>query len=585
MPSCSTTSHGPSKFACAASLEMHTCASSKLLTRKTQRMKRRISSFQKLVCQRLGQGLAFAALAFNSFGGTLYVPNFSFESPNIGTNSPYAAPVLFSWGIPPQPSWYNPSDFQGQPWAYNAGTFYNQPDFTNSSGSNTAFIYNCDGAQAAYLFALPEVAIYQDYNSVGETDFSSNAFAATFTPGKNYTLTVGVIGGGGGMAEGSTLQLSLYYRDASNNMVTVAETTVTNTPETFPTDTEFVDFSVRLPAVQSTDAWAGKHIGMQILATPDFEDPSAWGGYWDVDNVRLQEGIYVPNFSFEAPNIGTNSPYAAPVFFSWAIPPQPSWYNPSNFEGQPWAYNAGTFYNLPNFTNSSGSNTTFIYNCDGAQAAFLFALPQVGIFQDYRSVGETDSSTHAFTATFNPGKAYTLTVGVIGGGGGMPEGSTLQLSLYYVDSSSNMITVAATTVTNTLEAFPSDEELVDFKAQTPAVKPTDPWAGQHIGIQILATPDFFNPGAWGGYWDVDNVRLNETTALNLADPAIVSGQMQFTVESEPGAVVQILTATNLSLSVSNWTRLATVTNTTGSLPYLDQSSSAQQRFYSAQPSP
>jgi hypothetical protein len=43
-----------------------------------------------------------------------------------------------------------------------------------------------------------------------------------------------------------------------------------------------------------------------------------------------------------------------------------------------------------------------------------------------------------------------------------------------------------------------------------------------------------------------------------------------------------MATTNLSLPVTNWTRLATLTNTTGSLPYMDQSAALARRFYMAQ---
>jgi hypothetical protein len=183
------------------------------------------------------------------------------------------------------------------------------------------------------------------------------------------------------------------------------------------------------------------------------------------------------------------------------------------------------------------------------------------------------------------GKAYTLTVGMIGGGGGMVEGSTFQLSLYYLDASSNMDFVAMTTVTNTPANFPTGTHFVDFHVQVPGVQPTDPWAGKNIGIQMLATPDFNDAAQWGGYWDVDNVRLIETTALSLVNPALTNGQLGFTVQSEPGVVFQILATTNLSLAATNWTRVATFTNSTGSLPYVDQSAVLGQRFYTTQPLP
>jgi hypothetical protein len=299
-----------------------------------------------------------------------------------------------------------------------------------------------------------------------------------------------------------------------------------------------------------------------LLATPDPYNPDVWGGYWDADNVRLVEEVYVPNYSFELPNIGTNSPYAAPVLQSWQDLPQPSWYYPSNFDNTPWADLAGTFYNVP-FPGE------FIDNCDGVQAAFLQVLPQVGIFQD-------------INAPFNTGKAYTLTVGLIGGGGNMAVGSTFQLSLYYRDVSNNMVTVAATSVTNTAANFPTNTHLVDFQVQVPGVKATDAWAGKNIGIQLLATPDPYNPGQWGGYWDADNVRLVETTALNLVNPVMTGDQLQFSGQS---VVFQILATTNLNLPVTNWASLTTVTNVTGSVPFVDSTPRQGQRFYRARQLP
>lgn len=497
--------------------------------------------------------LATFFLADRVHAGNIYVPNFSFESPNIGTNSPYAAPVMDDWQESPQPSWYDPADFGGSPWSDLFGVFYNVP-FPGE------YIDNCEGVQAAFLFAIPQVAIFQTVD-------------ATFKAGKTYTLTVGLIGGGGGMTNGSTFQLSLYYLDASSNMVTVAATTVTNTPGNFPTNTHFVDFAVQIPNVQTNDPWVGKNIGIQLLCTPTSQTT---GGYWDADNVRLVEGIYVPNYSFELPNIGTNAPYAAPVFDSWQETPVPDWYSPADFGGSPWSDLMGEFYNVP-FPGE------YIDNCDGVQAAFLFAIPEVGIFQDYNSIGEdTNTPSHAFNATFNVGKAYTMTVGLIGGGGGMTNGSTIDLILYYRDASSNMQTVAAMTVTNTTANFPTNTHFVDFQVQTPGVKATEPWAGQNIGIELLCTP---TAATTGGFWDADNVRLAETTALNLISPALTNGQLQFTVQSEPNAVVAILASTNLALPLNSWTNIATVTNLTGSLPFVDPAAGLLQRFYTAQPSP
>ena len=86
-------------------------------------------------------------------------------------------------------------------------------------------------------------------------------------------------------------------------------------------------------------------------------------------------------------------------------------------------------------------------------------------------------------------------------------------------------------------------------------------------------------------WLLGNVTLVETTPLNLINPALTNGQMQFTVQSEPNTVLQILAATNLSLPAANWTSLATLTNLTGNLPFVDSATGLGQRFYVARPSP
>jgi hypothetical protein len=118
--------------------------------------------------------------------------------------------------------------------------------------------------------------------------------------------------------------------------------------------------------------------------------------------------------------------------------------------------------------------------------------------------------------------------------------------------------------------------------QTPPVLSTDPWAGQNIGIQLLATP---TAQTTGGYWDADNVRLIETTALNLTNPGLTNGQIQFTVQSEPSQIVKILASTNLAQPLVSWTNIATLTNLSGAMPFIDTAPQVKQRFYTAQSSP
>ena len=196
-----------------------------------------------LILSQLAVGLvALAAWTAPLQAGTIFIPNASFESPATD----YAWPQIDSWQQ--TPSWTNQE----------SGVFLNLPPY----------IDNCDGNQAAFLFAAPQAALFQDY---GSTDWSNtvptHAFNATFNVNNAYTLTVAVLGGTNltyPMREGTTLQLSLYYRlPTTVNIFTAAATTITNSGQLFPTNTHFVDFSVYLPGVRATDpgpanAWASK---------------------------------------------------------------------------------------------------------------------------------------------------------------------------------------------------------------------------------------------------------------------------------------------------------------------------------------
>jgi hypothetical protein len=275
--------------------------------------------------------------------------------------------------------------------------------------------------------------------------------------------------------------------------------------------------------------------------------------------------IAVPNASFASPP----TTYAWPQVDYWQQVPQPNLSDPNT-------QLTGVFSNLP----------PAIDNCDGGQAAFLFAVPYVSIFQDYDSADYAHTNPlQAFTATFDVGKSYTLTVAVLGGTNlaiPMYEGTTLELSLYYRDAASNMVTVAATTITNSGALFPSATHFVDFQVHTPVVKAGDPWAGRHIGVRVLST---VLPQLSNGYWDLDNVRLVSTVAPALVAPAYTNSHFSFALQSEPGLVFEILAGTNVTLPLSNWTSLGTLTNVTGSSRFTDPASNFSRRFYRARQLP
>ncbi len=219
--------------------------------------------------------VAFAWMASAGAAGCpIMVPNGSFEDPQ----TPFVSTFISSWQEFPKPPWYDESGpFL---WDQVTGVFKNTPP------GSVDHLVNCDGAQAAYLFAEPEVGFFQDYGSYDWNDPEpTRAFDVRYQAGQSYRLTVGVVGGGGNMLDGVTLELSLYFRDDANQVIPVAVTTVTNSPTLTPGRTNLADFSVVLPVVKPTDPWAGRHIGIQILSTVSFE---LRGGYWDVDHVRLE---------------------------------------------------------------------------------------------------------------------------------------------------------------------------------------------------------------------------------------------------------------------------------------------------------
>jgi hypothetical protein len=485
--------------------------------------------------------------------GSIYVPNGSFELPD----TTYGSPDNDFWQESPTPFFWDEMVYG--PWVYLAGVFEND---TNGS---PVHIYNIDGQQGAYLFAQPTVALFQDYDSIYGTN--SNAlhdFDAKYEIGKSYHLTVGVIGNGGGMSNGVTMELSLYYRDGTN-LVTVGATTVTNSDVVFGGRTNFMDYSVHIPAVRATDAWANKHIGIRFMST-EFVHPY---GYWDLDNVRLTDKIEIPNASFERPD----TTFGSPDNDFWQESPTPFFWDEMVYG--PWVYLAGVF------ENDTNGSPVHIYNIDGQQGAYLFAQPTVALFQDYDTIyGTNTTPLHDFDLTYEVGRSYHMTVGVIGNGGGMSNGVTMELSLYYRDGT-NTPTVRATTVVNSAAVFGGRTNFIDYSVHTPAVKATDPWAGKKLGIRFMST-EFVHPY---GYWDLDNVRLDDIQEPAFKALIRTNNQTQFTLCSEPGAKFEILGTTNIALPVANWSSIAIVTNASGAMRFTDPATGFGQRFYRARQLP
>jgi hypothetical protein len=217
-------------------------------------------------------------------------------------------------------------------------------------------------------------------------------------------------------------------------------------------------------------------------------------------NASLQaQPIFVPNSSFESQS-GVGYPFGAnPNVDAWQKISEPAYYAPAFGNAvPPWSATAGVFVGTaPNSPNPYA-------NLLGTQAGYLLAFPQVTLFQDYDS-----APTHDFNATFEIGKAYTLTIGLFGSSLLFP-GSTLELSLYYRDNLNQKVAVGSTIVTYSAAAFPNTPvlNLIDYSVNVPMVRAGDPFAGKNIGIQLASTVPIELTS--GRNWDFDNVRLTAT---------------------------------------------------------------------------
>jgi hypothetical protein len=146
----------------------------------------------------------------------------------------------------------------------------------------------------------------------------------------------------------------------------------------------------------------------------------AWvllSGWW-CGGAAIAAPVAVPNSSFELPSTG----FVNINIDNWQKNPKPDWYVESG--GYLWSQLTGIF------RNTSPGTDDHIVNITGNQAIWLFAVPGVELFQDYESTDwNHPSPMHAFDAVYEVGRSYQLSVGVIGGGGGMLDGATLEISL------------------------------------------------------------------------------------------------------------------------------------------------------------
>ncbi len=203
----------------------------------------------------------------------------------------------------------------------------------------------------------------------------------------------------------------------------------------------------------------------------------------------------------------------------------------------------------------------------------------MALFQDYDSIDWTNSTpTHAFDQIFEVGKSYQLTVGVIGGGGGMLEGVALQAGLYYRENLTNKVILSSTNIIYSSAVFTNTTHFIDFHVNVPTVQASDAWAGQHIGIQLAS---MVAPEQVGGYWDVDHVRLTTGAAVSLVNPSRAGSEFTLTLQSAPDLRFDILATENATLPLADWTLIGTVTNLTGTVSFTDTAANADHRYYQA----
>ncbi len=281
--------------------------------------------------------------------------------------------------------------------------------------------------------------------------------------------------------------------------------------------------------------------------------------------------IAIPNGSFEAPA----TLFVDTHIDSWQKTPKPDWYDEGG--GFLWEQLTGLFQ------NPAPTRADHIDNCDASQAVWVFAVPGVGLFQDADTVDWNDPApSRDFNVVFEAGNSYELTAGVIGGGGNMAEGASLELSLYYRDPAGQMVTVAATSIVHTFAVFSNNTHLVDFGVRTPRVEPADPWAGRNLGVRILSTVGF---DLQGGYWDLDNIRLASISDPILIEPGWAGGQFGFTIRSEPGMQIEVLSSADARFPLSQWTVAGTLTNQTGRAAFIETAPVEARRYYAARQAP
>lgn len=215
-------------------------------------------------------------------------------------------------------------------------------------------------------------------------------------------------------------------------------------------------------------------------------------------NGMLDE-VAVWNQALNSAEIATVYHYGVPMLAAGEIPvPNGSFEQPAtttfNTDAAVWndpGSGTGVFINNGTYGNR-------IINGDGGQLAFMNTDEGSEFFQE-------------LPETYEPGKAYTLTVGVAARSDN-PGNATdmMEMRLFWRDSGGTAHVLGATPVAY---GSLSNTYLTNYEVTIPYVAPGDPWVGRPIGIWLRSTAE---PLGGSGDWTLDNVRL---TALGVPEPA------------------------------------------------------------------
>lgn len=200
---------------------------------------------------------------------TIPVANYSFESPDLGSPG-LAVPEVDDWTTtttwPPAEGYTNPY----------VGVFSNL--LADDPAAGEWRIQNADQNQLVYIFS----------NSTNT--LSQVLTTATFQPGQQYNLTVGVANAGSAPATGDTLAIQLYYTTAAdpNTPVILATRNVVEGTDSL-NQTELTDFTASTAGLLAEDDPAvGNQIGIIFTTT------GSGAGEFDLDNVRLSTSVPEP---------------------------------------------------------------------------------------------------------------------------------------------------------------------------------------------------------------------------------------------------------------------------------------------------